>query len=192
MGAVASPEKPVADDGTATKTPSGGRVPRADTRELLMAYFCVLDVVQDDGSTGLRPPGRLSRVKPTVGLQSHVTEHVRTNVDRFSRRYRARLALGQDDGNDEDDRTALEDFAASLPPHRARVWILLPYLAALAITQLVVSVIGHTATISVLHDLLADNQSSASHQPRFPHPTDSCAFAPIAGLDTDLAVRDGI
>ena len=111
MGAVASPEKPVADDGTATKTPSGGRVPRADTRELLMAYFCVLDVVQDDGSTGLRPPGRLSRVKPTVGLQSHVTEHVRTNVDRFSRRYRARLALGQDDGNDEDDRTALEDFA---------------------------------------------------------------------------------
>jgi hypothetical protein len=154
MGAVATPGQSAAGDSRRHNALLHSQVPQADTHDLLTAYCCVLDLVHDHDGTALRPPGLLGRIKLTIGLESYVIEHVRTNVDGFLRRYRARLAMGQDDGNDPKDRDTLNDFAASLPPPRSRLWVLLPYLAALAVTQVAISVIGHRASISVMHDLV--------------------------------------
>lgn len=133
---------------------AGDALVKADTQELLTAYRAVLDLV---GGHRFFVPGarrRLSRVKPTFGVQSYVVEHVRANVDRFSKGYCLRLAMNEDDGDDQRDREALANFSSSLPDRRPRLWILLPYLIALVITQVAVSAIGHQKTVDVLHDLI--------------------------------------
>jgi hypothetical protein len=128
--------------------------PRADTEELLRKYREALDLVCDHGLVAPMTWRPLSQIQPTLGLQGYVVEHVRANVDRFRRRYQLRLALGENDGNDEDDLAALSAFSESLPPARSRVWVLLPYLVALAITQVFFSLLGQKAHLNALHDLV--------------------------------------
>lgn len=154
MGALVVPGQPAAEDLQHGIAVSRSSASQADTHRVLTAYCCVLDLVHDHGAEAPRSPGRLGHLKPAMGLESYVIEHVRTNADRFSRRFRMRLALAQNDSNDAEDRAALDDFMASLPPQRSRLWVLLPYLAALALTQVVISIIGHPASIAVMHNLV--------------------------------------
>lgn len=83
---------------------------RADTHDLLCAYRAALDLAADP------PASRASRValltpvvnlgRPTWGLQRFLVEHIRQRLDALTRRYSLRLALGQDDGDDAQDREA--------------------------------------------------------------------------------------
>nr|MDP8943262.1 hypothetical protein [Actinomycetota bacterium] len=82
-------------------------------------------------------------LRPAWGLQRFAVEHVRRRVDALDRRYCLRLAMGEDDGNDADDREALGRFAASLPPPRPRLWALLPVLLVLALSQVLVALFGN-------------------------------------------------
>ena len=72
-----------------------------------------------------------------------MVEHVRRRVDALDRRYCLRLAMGEDDGNDQHDREALARFAAWLPPPRPRLWALLPVLLGLGLSQVLVAVFGN-------------------------------------------------
>jgi hypothetical protein len=65
-------------------------VAQADTHELLVAYRAVLDRMYGHGILTAGVGGRLSRLRPTIGVESHLIEHVQASIDRFSRAYRLR------------------------------------------------------------------------------------------------------
>jgi hypothetical protein len=126
---------------------------QADTHDLLVAYFSVLDLVAGPVRAHAVARRLLGPLKPTVGIETYLVEHMRANLERFDRRYRLRLALGQDTDDDERDCDALADFLASLSPRRTRLWILLPYLAGLVVTQIFISAVARTSDITDLHEL---------------------------------------
>lgn len=86
--------------------------------------------------TGFAPADRaLARSRPIRGLERMVVEHIRARLALIDRRYARRLALGEHDPNDEEDRSTIALFVASLPAPRSRFWVVLPLLAVIAISQ---------------------------------------------------------
>jgi len=131
-------------------------VVQADVDALLCCYREALELAADP------PPSRhtrfgpltrlLCRTRPTWGLQRMVVEHIRGRIALIDRRYCLRLALGEDDPNDAEDRAALERFKSSLPPPRSRFWIALPVLAVITVSQVLLALLlrsrGDVATDS--------------------------------------------
>jgi hypothetical protein len=120
-------------------------VVRADVDELLCCYRAALELAAEPPAsrhTRFRPLTRmLCRARPTWGLQRMVVEHIRGRIALVDRRYCLRLALGEQDPNDEQDRAALALFAGSLPPPRSRLWIAAPVLALIAVSQLLLALL---------------------------------------------------
>lgn len=116
---------------------------QADVVELLCVYREALELAAappPSRVTGFTSLDRLLyRLRPTWGLRYFVTQHVRGRVDVLRRRYCLRLALGEIDDNDREDREALDNFAASLPAPASRVWAALPILAILFVSQVLVA-----------------------------------------------------
>ncbi len=118
---------------------------RADVDELLCLYRAALELAADP------PPSRHTRlpaltrmlcgVRPTWGLQRLVVEHVRGRIALLDRRYCLRLALGEHDPNDEQDRAALDLFGRSLPPPRSKLWVVAPVLALITVSQLLLALL---------------------------------------------------
>ncbi|MBA3747910.1 MAG: hypothetical protein H0W96_10535 [Solirubrobacterales bacterium] len=125
--------------------PAARAVERADVQNLLCCYREAIELAADpppSRRTPFEPMTRLlCRVRPTWGLQRMVVEDIRSRIALIDRRYCLRLALEEDDGNDSDDREQLSKFAASLPPPRARLWVALPLLCIIAITQALLALV---------------------------------------------------
>jgi len=112
---------------------------RADVIVLLRCYREAIELAADP------PPSRrarfslltrlLTRLRPTWGLRRMVVEHVRARIALLERDFARRLALGERDDNDTEDREKLSLFAASLPPSRSRIWAAVPLLAVVAVSQ---------------------------------------------------------
>jgi hypothetical protein len=121
-------------------------VTRADVLPLLRRYRSALALAAD------LPPSRTARprwwrdvlttLRPRWGLHRFLVDHMRARTDQLTRRYCLRLSLGEEDGNDAQDREALERFASSLPAARGPVWMALPLLAIVAVAQLLVAWVG--------------------------------------------------
>jgi hypothetical protein len=120
-------------------------VVRADVDDLLRRYRAALELAAD------APPSRhtrsapltrtLCRIRPTWGLQRLVVEHIRARIALLDRRYCLRLALGEQDPNDEQDRAALALFGASLPPARSKLWVVAPVLALITVSQVLLALL---------------------------------------------------
>ena len=118
---------------------------RADVDELLCRYRAALELAADP------PPSRhtrfaaltrmLCRARPTWGLQRMAVEHIRGRIALLDRRYCLRLALGEQDPNDEQDRAALDLFGKSLPPARSKLWVVAPVLALITVSQLLLALL---------------------------------------------------
>lgn len=131
---------PRADAGQpAAGEPAARPVVRADVLELLRRYRGALELAADPPpSRSLRPAWlqrAACRLRPAWGLERMVIEHLRARVAQLDRRFALRLALGENDPDDDVDRAALASFAAALPPPRSRLWLILPLLAVIALSQ---------------------------------------------------------
>lgn len=132
---------PAGDDRPPTRRP----VMQADVGDLLCCYREALELAADP------PPSRntpfqmttrmLSRARAIWGLQRMVVEQIRRRIALIDRRYCLRLALGERDPNDDEDRAALAMFAASLPPPRSRLWIAAPVLALITVSQVLLALV---------------------------------------------------
>ena len=120
-------------------------VTRADVDELLCRYRAALELAADpppSRHTRFAPLTRmLCQARPTWGLQRLVVEHIRGRIALLDRRYCLRLALGEQDPNDDQDRAALALFGASLPPARSRLWVAAPLLALVGVAQLLLALL---------------------------------------------------
>jgi len=146
MAKAPPPHPPSAIGDRPPGTPATRRpVVRADVDDLLGLYREALELAADpppSRRTRLDPLTRLlCRMRPTWGLQRMVVEHIRGRIALIDRRYCLRLALGEDDPNDAEDREALARFASSLPPPRSRLWIVLPLLAVIAVSQVLLALL---------------------------------------------------
>lgn len=125
--------------------PARRPVVRADVDDLLRCYREALELAADpppSRHTRFAPLTRLlCRMRPSWGLQRMVVEHIRGRIALIDRRYCLRLALGEDDPNDAEDRDALARFASSLPPPRSRLWVALPLLAVIAVSQVLLALL---------------------------------------------------
>jgi len=134
---------PVADEPKAS--PARRPVVQADVDPLLRCYREALELAAappPSRHTPLAPLTRmLCRARPTWGLQRMVVEHIRARIALIDRRYCLRLALGEDDPNDAEDREALARFAASLPPPRSRLWVALLLLCVIAVSQILLALL---------------------------------------------------
>jgi hypothetical protein len=84
----------------------------------------------------------LTTLRPRWGLHRFLVDHMRARTDQLTRRYCLRLSLREDDGDDAQDREALEKFASSLPPPRGPIRVALPLLAIVVVSQLLVAWVG--------------------------------------------------
>ena len=139
------PPEPAPPVDEPTQRRAGRPVVQADVHDLLCCYRDALELAADP------PPSRhtplapltllLSRARPTWGLQRMVVEHIRGRIALIDRRYCLRLALGEEDPNDAEDREALARFGASLPPPRSRLWLALPLLAIITVSQVLLALL---------------------------------------------------
>jgi hypothetical protein len=121
-------------------------VAQADVIPLLQSYRSALALAGD------LPPSRTARpewwrdlltlLRPRWGLHRFLVDHMRARTDQLNRRYCLRLSLGEDDGNDANDREALDKFTSSLPPARGAIRMALPLLAIVVVSQLLVAWVG--------------------------------------------------
>jgi hypothetical protein len=129
----------------ATAAPATRPVIRADVHNLLSCYREALELAADPPPSRRTPFAPLTRllcrVRPRWGLQRMVVEHIRGRIALIDQRYCLRLALGEHDPNDPEDRAALALFTASLPPPRAKFWLALPVLAAVAVSQVLLALL---------------------------------------------------
>src|SRR5687768_9062319 len=99
---------------------------RAEVLPLLRSYRSALARAGDLPPSRTAKPrwwrGVLTPLRPRWGLNRFLVDHMRARTDQLNRRYCLRLSLGEEDGNDAQDREALEKFASSLPPPRGAVW----------------------------------------------------------------------
>jgi len=125
--------------------PARRPVVQADVDDLLRCYREALELAADpppSRHTRFAPLTRmLCRTRPTWGLQRMVVEHIRGRIALIDRRYCLRLALGEQDPNDAADREALARFQSSLPPPRSRLWVALPLLAVVAVSQVLLALL---------------------------------------------------
>jgi hypothetical protein len=121
-------------------------VARADVVPLLHSYRSALALAADLPASRTVKPKWLSDVlrmlRPRWGLHRFLVDHMRARTDQLTRRYCLRLSLGEDDGNDANDREALEKFASSLPAARGPIRMALPLLAIVVVSQLLVAWVG--------------------------------------------------
>lgn len=144
--AQAPPQHPPSAIGSEPTTPRARRpVVQADVDDLLCCYRQALELAADpppSRRTPFKPLTRLlCRLRPQWGLQRMVVEHIRGRIALIDRRYCLRLALGEADSNDAEDREALARFASSLPPPRSRLWVVLPLLSVIAVSQLILALL---------------------------------------------------
>lgn len=151
---------------------------RADVDDLLRCYRDALELAADpppSRHTRFMPLTRLlCQTRPTWGLQRMVVEHIRGRIALIDRRYCLRLALGEDDPNDAEDREALTRFGSSLPPPSSRLWIALPLLAVIAVSQVLLALLlrnrkdastaeGQLLPQKVIDDLVAALDLNPTH-----------------------------
>lgn len=122
-------------------------VVRADVLPLLEAYRQALALAAAPPPSYQTRFGWLTRflawLRPEWGASRFTVDHMRRRVDALNRRYCLRLALGEDDGNDGDDRAALERFESSLPSAPSRVIVVvLPVIAMIVMAQVLFATFG--------------------------------------------------
>ena len=126
--------------GSPRRTPA-----QVEVVELLRCYRRAIELATDpppSRSVRFKPLRRLlTWLRPTWGLRRMVVEHVRGRVARLERLFARRLALDESHENDEENRKALDLFAASLPPPRSRIWIALPLLAVVVVSQVLLALL---------------------------------------------------
>jgi hypothetical protein len=127
------------------KTRAPQPVVRADVRDVLHCYRAALELAADPPPSRRTPFGPLTRLvcrlRPAWGLQRLVVEEIRGRIDLINRRYCLRLALGEQDPHDREARDAVRDFASSLPPPRSRLFAVLPLLAVIAVSQVLLALL---------------------------------------------------
>lgn len=112
---------------------------------MLVSYQSVLDAVD-----GLRPlPMVLRRHAgmwrhrpcPKWLLRFFVVHHIDRSLERLSRRYSARAALGLATATEVVDRDAVDEFRKSLPPSRQKVFIALLIVAVIVLCRPIINVL---------------------------------------------------
>lgn len=132
---------------------------RLDVRHVLRGYRDALALaaswraVENSQSNRLRRILRWLRL-PRLEVERYLVDHMRATTAALARGYARRHALGEDDAQDAADRMALTRFVDSLPAPRPRVWLVMPLLLALVLTQAAVTAIGDSDLTAVLHDLV--------------------------------------
>lgn len=136
---------PAAPAGAAIEAAPARRVVQADVLELLRHYREAIELAAAPPASRCSRFGLMARaltsLRPTWGLQRLVAEHVRDRIALVDRHFARRLALGEADSNDDEDRAALSLFAASLPPPRSRLWAAVPLLAVVAVSQALIALL---------------------------------------------------
>lgn len=118
---------------------------QADVIDLLRCYREAIELADDPPASRNARFDAVTRVltwlRPTWGLHRLAVEHVRMRTALVDRHFARRLALGENDSNDEEDRKALSLFTESLPPPRSRLWVALPLLGVAAMSQVLLALL---------------------------------------------------
>lgn len=118
---------------------------QADVIGLLRCYRHAIELADDPPASRNARIDAVTRVltwlRPTWGLHRLIVEHVRACTALIDRHFARRLALRENDSNDEEDRKALSLFTESLPPPRSRLWVALPLLGVAAMSQVLLALL---------------------------------------------------